>query len=261
MGIESLGQSAEHIAARKRKYFSKFAIRHLDAFRPHFKAGEVLGSHREAEVEGGIWRNVSEHCLVAGVMADILAEQLGLRPEERDLTVRAMIIHDWSKKREKLELERLKADDSLTLEAFEEVKKSDDEVLRTLGVSDEIIQIAGANIPSTEEGPQTDPEKIIWYVDMIMSDTRPVPLLARLDAVEQGWNEKLQANDPARAQSTRAMLDLYKPRFHGRHLNEVQRSIAPKVEGEFAERIGAAGPPAHLPYYLNSLLAARICAP
>ena len=62
---------------KKTAYCAEFAVAHLSAFRPHYKRGEILGKGPE------VWRNVSEHCLVAGIFADILAEKLHLPPDQR----------------------------------------------------------------------------------------------------------------------------------------------------------------------------------
>ena len=43
------------------------------------------------------WRNVSEHCLLEAVTADILAEGLGLAEEEREQLVAGAILHDFFK--------------------------------------------------------------------------------------------------------------------------------------------------------------------
>ncbi len=93
---------------KKRAYFTAFATSHLNSFRPHYQQGEVLAGHKASNVEGGVWRNVSEHCLVAGVVADMLAEELKLGDEDRELVVRAALVHDWYKKHEKLALDQLR---------------------------------------------------------------------------------------------------------------------------------------------------------
>ncbi len=59
-----------------------------------------------------------------------------------------------------------------------------------MGVPDGVIRVAGANVPLTAGGPQTDPEKVMWYVDMIVSNTEISPLMDRLDKVEAGWDGK-----------------------------------------------------------------------
>lgn len=85
---------SETLLFKKRAFFSDFAIRHLREMRV-LKEGGVLGrGNRE-------WRNVSEHCLLAGVMANTLGELLQISPEDLDMVTRVALIHDWDKRVEK----------------------------------------------------------------------------------------------------------------------------------------------------------------
>lgn len=110
---------------RKRQldYFLGFAARHLGEFAKLEKGGilapilkkpgeihdpleelsglkNVSADAIRTEIKG--WRNVSEHNLIAGVMADILAELLVIPEDERARIVSIALTHDWDKRLQKL---------------------------------------------------------------------------------------------------------------------------------------------------------------
>ncbi len=78
----------------KTMYFSKFAMGHRDAMRL-LQQGKVLG----AESEG--WRNIAEHCLLAGVMAYKLGQLVNLPQKNLEEVTNAALTHDWNKRLEK----------------------------------------------------------------------------------------------------------------------------------------------------------------
>lgn len=233
---------------RKTAYMQSFATSYVDSFRPHYKMGETLGKGPE------VWRNVSEHCLVAGVFADILAEGLALPQADRTTVVKAAILHDWNKKHETLQMRSV--DNPVSLEMYLSVKEQADEQLRNLGIAEDIIALSDANISPTTRGPQTDSQKIIWYVDMMLANTDAVPIIERLDRVEAGWNG--QYNDPERAATVRKFIDIFKPMYGGLDINQVNRMLVPQISQDFATRLGFLGDPQDLPYHLTSKLQERI---
>lgn len=89
---------------RMRRYFSQFALRHLNALQPHRRFGNSLRRRERGlwEKRDGenLWRNVAEHCLVAGALSELLAELMHLSPVQIQRVTDAAILHDWYKKHE-----------------------------------------------------------------------------------------------------------------------------------------------------------------
>lgn len=247
-------------AAKKTAYCQHFSVSYLSSFRPHYQYGEIF--NYQDVVDGKTiqvrseWRNVAEHCLVSGVFADILAEEFALEPSARARVVKAAILHDWSKKGESMELDRARLDGGITLEAFEKMKKNEDEVLRKMGVSEDIIELTGQNTPDSEAGPQTTEGKIIWFVDAMLSGTDVVKIEERFRNQERGWNGKRE--DPERALRNTYYSNIFRPRFNGRTLYSVQKELAKKISAEFAEKLDFKGKPEDLPFYLKERFVNRV---
>lgn len=237
---------------RKTKFFSKFAASHLSAFRPHRSQGETLGKGPE------VWRNVSEHCLVAGVFADVLAEELGLSADQRDRVVKAAILHDWFKKHEAIAQRAEKESGELSLHTLNRIKEADTMALKVMGVSQDLVDLMGANVPETVEGPQSVSGKIIWYVDAMLSNTDAVSIRQRFDDLERGWDGAKE--DSLRAERNKAFSDLYRERYGGRSLYDVQRELGDKIGAEFAQIMGYQGELDQLPLFLKGKVIERIYA-
>lgn len=237
-------------AKQKRTYFAAFARAHASSFRPHWKEGDTLGRSPDR------WRNVSEHCLVEGVLADVLAHELRLPPHEREALVSAALMHDWFKKREVTAQRAAERGGTPLLEAYEKAHREDAERLRSLGVPEHISRITDAIICTDRSGPQTLVEKAMWYADAILSSTEPMKLRRRFDDLERGWDGA--KDDPARAARNRTFSDSFKPRYGGTSLFDVQREIAGRVEPELAQTAGFMGQPDEFPEYLKQKIEERI---
>src|SRR3990167_1664323 len=133
--MENKSQEPLEFERRRTAYCSKFALSHLSSFRPHYQRGETLGKGPE------IWRNVSEHCLVAGIFADILSEEFGLPEAERTMVVNAALLHDWYKKFESMAIAAGRRDQSLSLQTLDDIKKRDGQAIREMGVADGTIRL------------------------------------------------------------------------------------------------------------------------
>lgn len=132
-----------------------------------------------------------------------------------------------------------------------DVSKAEDQtLLLQMGFSEDIIQLTGANLPHTAEGPQSDGEKIIWYIDAILNGTQPVVIDKRFDALE---------NDPNRSVSNVAFSKSYQSVF-GEPLYDLQRRLGKSVGQYIASKIGFQGDVAALPEYLESRLQEKIAA-
>lgn len=234
----------------KTAYFADFAKSHLSAFRPHYKQGETLGKGPE------VWRNVSEHCLVAGVFADILADELHLATDQKSNVVKAALAHDWFKKHESMAQRAASENGTLSIQTLSEIKERDSQALQEMGVPRDIISLTGANVPETPEGPQELPGKIIWYVDAMLSNTEPVPIRQRFDDLERGWDGTKE--DPVRAERNIAFSNLYEDQYGGKTLYDVQRELGDKISAEFAQIIGYQGEASQLPLFLKEKLTERI---
>ena len=215
---------------KKAKFYSKFALSHMEQMRI-LKEGGVLGDGKKIKEDGtreygenkqGSWRNVSQHCLTEAVAADVLAELLGV--ENRENLVQGVLIHDWYKPQEKAAWREHGATEGHKISSAE-----DERLLRERGVPEEIIHLAHANIPET--GNKEDwvkrslEDKIMHFVDMITSGDKLTDPESRLRAVEAR---------PA----DMAFLDSFRPKFDGKHLNEVQREVIAQEQDEFEKQLG-----------------------
>src|SRR5262245_22285762 len=79
---------------QKTKFFSRFAISHMDAM-SMLQEGKVLGPGSEG------WRNVSEHCLLGGVVANTLGKLVNLPNADLQEVTTAALTHDSRKRLEK----------------------------------------------------------------------------------------------------------------------------------------------------------------
>ncbi len=224
---------------QRRPFFWKFSLDHKETFRAHWEEGKTLGSKKDIEA----WRNVGEHCLVAGAFAALLATRMGLPPDRIKAVTNAMILHDWYKKHETLARKRAGTTQAVR-DVIDAVKKEDQQKLAARGYPADVIALTGANLPASAEGPQTDEEKVIWYVDAMLTDTTPVPIKQRFDDLEQ---------HPTRGAANKAFSESYRP-VYGRSLYEVQRALGDTVGTHLAQRIGYTGDVNDLPLHLRELL-------
>ncbi len=82
---------------KRRDFFGSFALQQRCAMRILFRGGKLLKKHG--------WRNVAEHSLMAGKVADTLAILLDLPAGQRDALRCGLVIHDWDKRIDKNTLE------------------------------------------------------------------------------------------------------------------------------------------------------------
>lgn len=212
--IPSRKETRSDFEKKKASYFSKFALAHISEMRI-LKEGGVLGK------ENADWRNVSEHCLVEAVGADILAEHLGANRKE---VVQGTLLHDWYKRHE---IENRREHGSA--KGFAISSAEDIALLREHGIPGESIRIAHANVPDSDDPlylhnrPLED--KILHYIDMITDQSTFIDPEERLRKAET--NTK-----------TMEFLESFREKFHGKHLNELQREVLKLEQTEFEEKIG-----------------------
>jgi HD superfamily phosphodiesterase len=213
------------------RYFSAFAQRHMNEMRI-LAAGDVLGKESEG------WRNVSEHCLVEAVGADILAERLGA---DREKVVQAALLHDWYKRHE-VEMSR-----SDGVEGYWRSIEEDKVILREKGIAEDIITISKAIIPESADpeylSNRSVEEKIMYIMDMMTSGTQWMPPLER---------QKISAKNP----NVQAFSESYRKRFNGKSLLELLIEDQAIVVKEFETKLGLAT--GELVPYLKEELQRRI---
>jgi hypothetical protein len=238
---------------KKTDYFATFALQHKTAFIPHRELGGLLRHDSQSDV----WRNVAEHCLLAGVMADILAEQLNLDQQARKQVVQAAILHDWHKRHEVAAIELARKNGTFTYGRMQEIWHEDQEKLRAFNLFDEeTIRLSGANTPDTIEGPVSDQEIIIWYVDAMLSNTTILPIADRFFNDKRGWDGEKEI--PERKQRAYDYSHMFREAYSGNPLDDVQLTIAVNLNNVLSSRIGYTGNSANLPLYLKTLLHDRI---
>ncbi len=231
----------------KTAYLQDFSLRHLASFKALGYLGETLGiKHRE-------WRNSSEHAMAAGAHAELLATALGLPDNEVSSIASAAILHEIDKREEARILNEV-ANPIEALEAIEHRADAFHQQLIDRSISEDVIRLSRANVPTSPAGPKTLAEKIIWYTDIMLSDTQPQLVEQRIAKFELGWVNRTQSFDPDRRERNLRLNEAFRTRLGGRSLTEVQRSIASSVEKELATLLDFEGNSAHLPFHLKQLL-------
>lgn len=241
-----MGDPETHLLlANRRRYLTRIALSHLSACRV-LRRGRLLGRKTDPTV----WRNAGEHALVAGAFAQLVAEQLRLPSNRVQLVTTAALLHDWFKQ-EEVRARRAAGPGASLAHVVAAVKEEDQRQLQALGYSAELVQLTDANLPKDVNGPQTDEERILWYVDAMLNDTDPIPIDERFDALE---------NHPTRGTANRAFSASYTFVLAGRSLNlyDLQRHLGQVVGTELARRIGYTGPIRALPLHLRDLFWHRV---
>ena len=154
-------EDTETFESKRTKYFSDFALGLKEHFRI-LKDGGISG--REAKMEG--WRNISEHCIVESVMADVIAGKLDL---DRDKMKMAALVHDWYKRQE---IEGVKKN---KVKGFDSADREDKEKLLAMEYPEDVINIAHSvghtSLKRMQEPDVTIEEQVMHYIDDITSGT------------------------------------------------------------------------------------------
>lgn len=210
--MEKIENNNSEEEIKKTKYFSHFAAMHLPEMRI-LKKGGVLGK------ENRDWRNISEHCLLEAVGADIVAEYAGA---DRKRLVTSALLHDWYKRSEIESMKKLGGAEGHHAAAQEELK-----LLRDAKVPEDIITLMHSNIPEHADteylGKRTLEEKIMHFIDLITLNSTFVDFRKRLD-------------DASKKKTVVEFCDSYRPRYNGKSLLEVQE-IAGSLEQKELEHM------------------------
>jgi HD superfamily phosphodiesterase len=177
--------------------------------------GGVLGKGNEE------WRNISEHCLTEAAGAAVLAEGLQADVEK---VVASALLHDWYKRRE---IEAMNTEGAAT--GHRTTLEEDKAALRALGIPEEVIVIAHANIPDTADAEALDKrsleEKIMHYMDAVTTNTQFTPYQERFALLEKKQRNVDFSNS-------------YRPTYGGKSLYEVQVEVADREQREFEQALG-----------------------
>ena len=231
MSKENIGTNNKENLAKTR-YFSDFALKNLSEMKI-LKKGGILGK------ENKNWRNISEHCLAEAVGADILAEHLGA---DRDAVVEAALIHDWYKRRE---IEAMKKTDGAF--GYEKTAEEDESFLREFGIDEIMIKLSHSNIPERADFEylknRSMEEKIIHFIDTILSGSEFVDFNERLRVVEQKKHNV-------------EFSESFRDKYSGKSLFEVQRETIIIEQQEFEETLNLQ--PGELINFIKEKLEERI---
>lgn len=199
---------------RKTSYFSRFALKHFNDMKILGKGG-ILGKGAEK------WRNISEHCLVEGVGADILAKYLGA---DRDKVVKAALLHDWYKRQEIEAMQKLGGG-----EGYRKAINEDERLLYEFGIPEDIIKLAHSNTPESSNPNylknRSLEEKIIHFIDLITSGSEFVDFIER-----QRKSEQKQKNIE--------FSESFREKYYGKSLYEVQKEVGEMEQEEFEKLLG-----------------------
>jgi hypothetical protein len=206
MSIES-SPKGNNENLKKTEYFASLGMGNLEAMRLLKRYGLMRTSNepkgREAwgmlEGQPRGFRNIAEHCLVVGAVADVFlgkfAEQGYLTLEERAMGVKAAIIHDLTKRKE-LEFTKGVSEKKTILLLPDEQERLKESFLQEFGISDKdrqalhLSRLAGGgffDLDPAEVHPLESPQSIIeWTValsDWMVAHTSVVSVEKRIEEI------------------------------------------------------------------------------
>ncbi len=236
--------------------------------------GEVLASKRVQDEkavwnsggdEDGIWIGAGMHTITAGLIAEMIAKKMGLSSAVVHKVGSAGILHDWYKKWEitavkqvERELSEKDADWKNTLRAegaaritasLHHSKETDEQKLRDQGISNDVIELAGANLLKDGTGVLTveklheRPElAIIAYFDTMLRGTEIIPREVRMEPVfkpQSIWSLFSEGSTQE---------------YGGKTFQQFGEEILPQCFRVMAERMNFLGTEKEFPAFLRKLL-------
>ncbi|MEK7509206.1 MAG: hypothetical protein AAB605_00660 [Patescibacteria group bacterium] len=200
----------------KTKYFSRFALSHIDAMRV-LKKGKILGHGSEG------WRNIAEHCLLAGVTAYMLGRLAGLEEADLHELTSAALTHDWDKRlqKEQAQLPGTRTSEGLVMTG------SDSKILDQMEREKRGIErVTGHDLRDFDTWNMK--EKIMRYVDSCLGTTPDGR------AYLQDWHQRFEA---LRKRSPKMNIDVGNELYGGTPLFDKQEEITEIVEKELFELV------------------------
>ena len=201
---------------QKTKNFSNFALSHMDAMRI-LRDGKVLGPESEG------WRNIAEHCLLAGVTAYTLGKLVGLSQEDLQELTNVALTHDWDKRlqKEQTQSEKTRTAGGLVM------TETDSKTLDQMGRGKHGIErVTGHDLRDFDTW--NTKEKIMRFVDSCLG-TEPDGR-----AVLQNWHERFEG---LRKRSPRMNIDVGNELYGGVPLFDKLEEITQIVEKELFEQV------------------------
>lgn len=170
----------------------------------------------------GEWSNVYDHCFTEGLVANIVGDFLALESREKVVLIKAALLHDWYKKKER------EAADKFGAQEYDNTAREGAKLLREFGYSEEVILLTGsvghASLKELLSG-GSFLQHIMYYIDNITWRDKVTSLDERMDQLES-------------ADRYRELNELGRKIFNGRTYFEVQRELGHNIENEIASRIG-----------------------
>ncbi|TSC75816.1 MAG: glycosyltransferase [Parcubacteria group bacterium Gr01-1014_31] len=175
----------------------------------------------------GEWSNVADHCLTEAAAADILAELLQLPAADRTTLVKAALLHDWYKRKER---ERVTREGQGTYDAS---AATSEQGLAALGVDPTVVTIAH-RVGHTQcryfldhpDAPLL--ERAMFWLDTVTHGNRIVGINERVDQLESADRYR-ELNEQGRAV------------LGGKTYFQAQRGTALAIERQLTQRTGTTG--------------------
>ena len=214
MALENMQESTAE--REKTGYFSGFALSHMDAMRV-LKRGKVLGPESEG------WRNIAEHCLLAGVTAHSIGTLVGLKGDDLKEITHVALTHDWDKRLQKESLHEptKRTQEGLVMGAADTKKVDQLERAR-----EGIDRVTGHDLRDFDTWGVK--EKIMRWVDSCLgtkTDGR---------AFLQDWHQRF---DALKKRNPETNINVGKDLYGGKPLYDVQEEITGAVEKELFELV------------------------
>lgn len=181
----------------------------------------VLTTHGELI---GDWSNVYDHCLTEGLVASVFADLLKLDADDREALVKAALLHDWYKRKER------EAAGQHGASQYDAAALRSAEGLKSLGYSERIAELtASVGHTSLKAIEATDDflRKLMHYIDdMVLQKT----VIGLRERVQRTWakDQYRELNESGRAV------------FGGKTYAQVQEEVGLKIERQVARRLGCA---------------------
>jgi hypothetical protein len=190
--LENTRQPKTDFERKKTKFFSDFATMHMTEMRILLEEGHLLRKFKwlkdvmtETDPKAKGWKNVAEHNLLAGVMADKIGKLVGLEDDERTELVSVAATHDWDKRREKESRKTGEKDGFIKYDVKKEIEAETNK-------GEGLVRVTGSDWSDFDTWGM--PEKILRYVDSSLGQTPDnhadiVPWEARLEELGRRHKE------------------------------------------------------------------------
>jgi len=160
------------------------------------------------------WSNIYQHCKKEGEIAIVLSNMLGLTKGASEILIKAAILHDWFKRKER----EMAQTNPL---AYEDAEKLSIEGLKSLGYTNQIVDVAhSVGSFSLKEMQITNSllKRALHWIDDVTNGDELVELDYRIDLLEKAERYK-ELNQTGIA-------------IYGKTLFQMQREIGLEIQYE-----------------------------